>query len=458
MSIRPRNLFDRLLRLLVPGTGVLLPWGYAYAPDVCALWVLGLGVAAVGVGWTQRASLGPVGRWGVLAAAAFLGLQGLSLLNPGEVHPGTGHPGSATLGEALMAWLPGTVAPGESLRWWAWWAGTLGVMGWLAVSPLRRADVERGLAVFWIGACLTIGAGLLGKAGYLLPGFTDHHGVWQPFAYRNHGVAYAVLGLGAGGTLAVLRWKRSRWQGVTLACLVIVLAAMLPLSQSRFAFVPQLFFAAALISGLVRGFGAGSARWLARPVVRWGLVAATGVGLATLWVTLGLTGRMNDTYRQLRLVAEGNYPDLRLPAAGTAAEAGWARLPWGWGAGAYPEVLPLFAGAAFYSEAYQPETKNFGKLIPTVAAHNDLLEWWMEFGALGLALLAVALWGLRPRHRLCVLPGWASPDPLRFALAAGGFFVLFDYPLHYPPTFWAFGVLAWLAWRLAPGALQKESE
>ena len=438
------EMLDFIVRAIVAFGLLSIPWLHAYLPVETVWGVVLLGTVCWGAALGRSASLSIRLRWGIVCLLVFVGLQACSLLNRGAVDPGDGFPDAGRLTVALSAWLPGTVAWLASVRWLAWWWGLTGLVAWW-VSARDRGPRPPSLWLWglFLGAVFSMTAGLAGKAGYILPGFSAHHGVFQPFPYRNHGVAYAVLGMCSGLALAVRLWPKQRVVAFVLAVASIAALGALPWSQSRFAFVPQLVIAAGLLFLVTRALLPQWQRALGRKRSKALFAVLAGVGLVTVWLAGDFTGRMRDTRRQFDLVLSGEYPDLRLPSAGAALEAGWSRFPWGWGGGSFPAILPLFAGDSFYAEIYQPETNNFGRLIPSPAAHNDWAEWWSEFGAIGLGLLFAGLMLLRTP---CERASGTERTLLMLGAVVLLVFSCFDYPLHSPPVLFA-GVAYWVGRR-----------
>lgn len=444
-------MIDRILRAIVAVGLVGLPWLYPYAPILSAVSIAGVGILFWAVAARYLAVQRNAAFWGALLLLGFLGLQTLSLLNRGMIDPGEGYPGEARLVEPLFGWLPGTVVAEDSLWWICWWWGLLGVVVWMRCRKSEIGDATLWLTAFFIGMVITVAAGLLGKGGSLLPGFTLHHGVFQPFGYRNHGVAYAVLGISAGGVMALRTWPSRRWLSIVFAVCCLGALVALPWSQSRFSIIPQIVFGSGLLVLAKQRFLSRRSNEHAVPRVLIAvLVAITAVALFSVWEAGDLTGRMRDTERQIDLVLEGQYPDLRIPAAESALKAGWNRFPWGWGLGSFPAYLPLFAGPAFYAEVYQPETNHFGRLISSPAAHNDLAGWWAEMGAIGISLLFSGLLLLK---KSVPGPSGKGRGSLFYSLGVVVLltFILFDYPMHYPPVTFAGFVFVALRFLTASG-------
>ncbi len=435
------EMMDRLLAGLLGVIIVGLPWvsfyGVAYFPVAAG----GLGALywiRAWIGICQRGSVSSMiagGCW-----VAFLLVQAAALLHVGGIDPGDRTPGSATIVEALVPYLPGTVSPDLQRAAIGVFALALGACAWLVDAPVGSAERRWMAGCFFVAALVAVTAGVLGKEGYLLPGFGGHHAVFQPFEYRNHSVLFSLLGLSCSLAVAL---SIGRMLGGCVIVIAMAAAFCLPLSGSRLAVVTQVAFVTLLGAGIVlrrdvfRRVYAGRSRVLILALAGIGLLVVGGV---SSWA-LASTGRMKDTTAQLEALSQGEFPDLRIPAAMAAWKAAEDRPLWGWGAGSFPEYLPIYAGDSFYARRHQPETKNFGKLIPTPAAHNDLVEWLSEFGAIGLSLLLAPLFIHRFRSRGGTRSGSAESGFMRVGIAVFLGAALYDYPLHHPAVLIAFFVL-----------------
>lgn len=438
-------------RLLASGLAVLLialPWLSAFAPRVLLVLLAGTGL----IGWILgiRQVMAQRSRLGILAGACwllFILIQAVALLFTVEIDAGDRRPGSAVLTGQLPAWLPGTVAASAHRDWLLCFCGALGIGFWLMFSDARDAIRRQVLPAFWLSALIVLVAGLVGRMGWLLPGMPEHHSVFQPFEYRNHGAMFIFLGLCIGAAQALRIWPRRRILAVMVGLVSFGAALALPFSGSRIGLLALLVFSGAILLWSV-GQRMGIRRRTGRHgwIATLGLASALVISLAVVGISaLALTGRLQVTRMQLEAIAQERYPDLRIPAAMAAWEAAMDRPVWGWGAGSFTEYLPLFAGDAFYELRYQPETRNFGQLIPAEAAHNDLIEWLSEFGLIGLGLLVLPWFALWTQAR----KGSRRCPASTLVLIGGGVFLaasLYDYPLHHPAGL----VALFVYWGLLP--------
>lgn len=242
------------------------------------------------------------------------------------------------------------------------------------------------------------------------------------FANRNHLGQLMVLGAGLG---LLLLWRRlshaaaGGWAGrdavvvsLSLAAVLLCLVALL-LSQSRAAVAVGLLLAALAAIGL----------WL-RPRRRVGgkRLLAVVAGLLLVAVNLGAYGVMQ------RFATDPLGADRIEMAVQTAALAREA-LPWGTGLGSFPAVYAQHEPALGLDS------------LQTNHAHNDWLEWPLETGIAGIALVlawfGLFVWRLRR--------AWPWPD----GVGAAGLLMLapllhsvVDYPLRTLAVATLFALLA----------------
>lgn len=267
-------------------------------------------------------------------------------------------------------------------------------------------------------------------------------GVFEPvnpkffasFRYYNHWVAFALICLGAAATVAdylIQQYNRSgwndrgrqRWDLVWVAIAVLIWISI-SLSGSR----SGMIFAALFILG--------SGIYLAIAYRRRSSIFShldrhtrkiLGASLLTFLIIASLTGAAltwNHMLHRLELTKqdlEAGRIDQRFHASPRDC---WKmvrdRPVWGWGLGSYGHIFFQYAGPEYRHE--------LGKIIKrNEYAHNDWMQFWVEFGTVGYLLLLAVPVGLivrtirQPRrHAECY---W-------LALSIGLFltFASFDFP------------------------------
>jgi O-antigen ligase len=97
---------------------------------------------------------------------------------------------------------------------------------------------------------------------------------------------------------------------------------------------------------------------------------------------------LNNTKIQLNSIFEGKLP-LRYHLWQDAVIVGKKSPVFGWGFNSYSSINPLFQSSYVKNERSIGLSHAHTPYIPLIAhAHNDLLEWWCEWGILGLVLFS----------------------------------------------------------------------
>jgi len=373
--------------------------------------------------WSQLTSLG-------LALAGFF----LALFpRAGDRIPGAGSPAARLLkfplfwaGLVLLAYI---VVQGVNPAWRFvsnadhWWLEPLHHVCWLphgVDAPFSRSNPWRALVVMgslWLLVC-SVWTGLSRRRSYrilfsalvanafllallgLLQQLTGADRIfWSypssspsfiaSFIYRNHAGAYFNLMVALAVGLACWQDQRARQRHATagpaglLALTAALVGLMVVLSASRLAIISLLFFAVLAGIGLI---GQRRRQSLpARPRAAGWLLAA---GLLA-FLAVGFTALPVD--RVWRRFAElAAHPALVVRDRTVAGQAAFDMLrdDWllGWGAGCFRHAFPLYA--QHYPDIYfsARHVQNYWE-----HAHDDLLEFPIELGLLGLLPIAFAL-------------------------------------------------------------------
>jgi hypothetical protein len=316
---------------------------------------------------------------------------------------------------------------------------------------LRRRQSYR-----WLFVVLVVNAALLALLGLLqqLTGADRIFWTYHPsnplfaasFIYRNHTGAYLNLLLALAVGLAWWHFTRAQRRGeksspaVVFVFLAAVVAVMILFTYSRFSILLLLGFLALAAGGffLRQLLGAGGLRRHAGPalfaLVCLAFAATAGVSLgidkvwtrfATVWTDPAASARSRTLARH---AAEAMLGD---------------RWRLGWGAGCFRYNFPRYANQA-------PEIYNAGggQIRFWEHAHCDLLEFPIEFGAVGMLPLLVALgWGAARLVRQRV---WRNP--LALLVLLGGLLTLVhagaDFVFQSPAILltWAVLMLAAIRW------------
>lgn len=189
------------------------------------------------------------------------------------------------------------------------------------------------------------------------------------FANQNHqGISMVVaIIIALAGMLAAIRHmgdgRRQAWSPWVLGFLALFALCALPLTGSR---------GAVLIAGFAVGVVPLALGVFARHRLRASMLARVGLVACIALILLGAWGAAG----WMRVDA---VDELRGLLRATTLELGRQHAPLGTGLGAF---VPAFEQGA-----------PLALLLPSYVnhAHNDWLQWWMEAGWLGAALLALAI-------------------------------------------------------------------
>jgi O-antigen ligase len=295
-----------------------------------------------------------------------------------------------------------------TLQWMTWAA-----VYYIGVSTLHDERLGKRLRTWfvWFGFAVSVEAIL---QAYLSPGkvyglFPSgyHHFVMGPIVYHTHFAVFVETILPIALVLALGEAKES----YTLLGVSAVLLAALVVSASRAGLL--IGFAEVLCVLLLLRLQKGKA---GRRVRFAALTLAGATGLLTLIVGFETASARFSSEPLTAGRIQFAVSTLHMIAA----------HPWvGWGLGCWPAVYPAFA--------------TFDPGVIVNQAHSDWLQWTAEGGLpVGLAMLCLALWGIRPALRSI----WG------IGVLAVLIHALFDYPFSRPAVgAWPILILSMVAVR-----------
>jgi O-antigen ligase len=280
----------------------------------------------------------------------------------------------------------------STLQWMTWAA-----VYYIGVSTLKEESLGNRLrrGIVWFGFVISVEAIL---QAYLSPGKvyglfpTGYHDfVMGPIVYHTHFAAFIEAILPIALVLALSEAKQSYpFLGVSA-----VLLAALVVSASRAGLL--IGFVEVLCVLLLLHLQKGK---IGRRVRFSALILAGATGILTLIVGFETAAARFSS----EALAAGRI-QFAISTLHMIAAHPWA----GWGLGCWPAVYPAFA-------AFDP-----GVIVNQ--AHSDWLQWTAEGGLpVGLAMLCLALWGIRPAIRSI----WG------IGVLAVLIHALFDYPFSRP--------------------------
>jgi putative inorganic carbon (hco3(-)) transporter len=402
-----------------------LPWGSRSPMAIALFGVLVTGLATVrlalaAAGRSPLPRLPGAARWALALWAAWLVWIGLQLLPLPAALLDVLSPRAAEVHAALDALEggsglhPTSLMPGATFQHWLL-SGALLCLFWLVLAVSAQQRLRQRwllLALLLSGLGQSLYAIVMTLSGWELGFFAPKaHGVGYAtgtFVNKNHFAAYLGLTLAAGVALVLADLRPKPWSGwramlegvtelalsprfrVRIALAVIVIA--LVLTRSRMG--NGAFFAALALCGgvyvLLRH----------RRFFLPSLALFASIFLIDLWIVSDRYGleKLAQRIEQTSLEQEGRADVL-------------------------PEIAPLWrpyaltgSGLGTFAQAYSPERSDRIKQYYD-HAHNDHLEFLIETGVVGYALLA-ALAGLVAWHGLRLVR--RRHDPMACALGFAG--------------------------------------
>lgn len=287
---------------------------------------------------------------------------------------------------AHHAWLPSSMAPGTTVRNFAFVAGMLLVGINLLLARPPRSWLFRLLLVLVLNAtALAIVGTVLKLTGATkILGITEspNPNFFSAFVYHNHWGAYALIA--AGGAFGLcFRAERQRTEPLTMspvpvyALLGTLLLLTLPLSTARGSTAAGAVFAIVILGFEVRRATRRGFQWGrigAITVVVIGLLAAGG------WLAeRSIRGELQVSIEQLAASRAGQVGEARRVIYADTIKLIEQRPVFGWGWNTFPHAYRLVQ-----TPMPGPETRFKRRYVTD--AHSDWLEFTTEMGFVGLAL------------------------------------------------------------------------
>jgi O-antigen ligase len=314
----------------------------------------------------------------------------------------------------LATWLPSSVRsdyqPMNAWRALASFVAAFTLIWGLWSGLTRRKPV---LLVLWCLLLSGVGMGLVAILQHLTDAKavlwtfpSSNENFWGSFFYRNQGAAYLNLILVAAGVLFFYHAKRTRdfarSGGPHFLCFVFfaLTAASIGLALSRggilFGGILTVSFLVLLLLFGLQSISHLHSLWLNTiPVVILGL----GAFLAFSYIDLDAIDRRFSNIRETIETADQNS---RAIATVATWEMTQDRLALGWGAGSFRYIFPMYQRnySEIYYYYYHKKKGWTGRRIYHYA-HNDIVQFIAEYGAVGSGLvLLMLLWILFSAFRI----------------------------------------------------------
>jgi O-antigen ligase len=353
----------------------------------------------------------------------------------------------------LATWLPTSVRsdyqPMNAWRVLASFTATFTLIWGLWAGLTRRKSV---LLVLWCLLLSGAGMGLVAILQHLteakavlwtFPSSNKHF--WGSFFYRNQGAAYLNLILVTAGALFFYHAKRtrefSRSGGPHFLCFVFfaLTAASIGLALSRGGILfggilTSAFLALLVLFGLQSIFHLRSL-WLSLiPVVILGL----GAFLAISYIDFDA---IEERFGDIGETIETADQDTRAISTQATWEMAQERLALGWGAGSFRYIFPMYQRnyLEIHYARYHQKKGWVGRKVFHYA-HNDIVQFIAEYGAIGSGLvLLTLLWILFSAFRIFSFSAFF----LLVGFATSMSHAFFDFIFNSPAYWMAFlGILA----------------
>lgn len=291
--------------------------------------------------------------------------------------------------DSAILWLPGTADPALTRQSLMLGSGLL----WQGFVLAVALDSRRGQRLLLNGLVVIVFVlAVVGTVFHLL-GASEILGLYEPpagyffatFVYKNHWVAFALLGMvlaigffwhewEKGGLARLTRGSPLGWY--LLAFLVIGLT--LPMPHSRTGAILLTVVLLVFVWKAVRLPGTKAEKRFHRYAVS-GLLVLSGLLATGVWVFSEdrLREGMDRSERQWERFQESGQWESRGYLFRDTAEMARTRPLWGWGAGNFRVVFPAFKSEQVRGQA--------------IDAHTDWMQFWSELGLVGVLLLLIPL-------------------------------------------------------------------
>ena len=298
--------------------------------------------------------------------------------------------------------LPTTPHPARSRLFLLFVLGLLCLPLNLLTAPLPRAQLRRvlGLIVVVAGLLAISGAVMKLSGNPKLLGLIELREpiAFGSFFYKNHWAYFALLAAGCGMGLYHSVFARERHSGhfpeksVGLALLVLILLISIPLAEARAASLVAAPLALAFLLSVLRPLR----QRIPRGALLLGILALVGASWGLYQIAQPQLERsIQRSQGQIEAAERQDYGRVkRIALYRDSWQMLQARPVWGWGAGSFIHIHPIYAGTEFYR-------KNGNYPVAYEFTHSDPLQRLVEYGIAGCALLfspcLILALGLRKR-------------------------------------------------------------
>lgn len=311
---------------------------------------------------------------------------------------------------AFIEWLPSGAKtdylPVSALRVFCYYLGAFALVWGLWVGLRRRKTTLAALWMFAVSGVLMGSVAILQKfmeapkVLWLIESANPNF--WGSFFYRNHGVAFLILVMIVCAFLYFYHLnasqRRMQHGGPYLLLFIFVtlvlLSITMALSRGGILFGTA-FFAFFLLAVVARALFSGTLKSSIFLTLLMTLLLAGGGYTILRFIDFeSIQGRFGNIQETIQNIDN----DQRLLCTKITWEMSQARLLYGWGAGTWRYIFPMYQKQypRLFYKYFNKRTKNWEKRQYFHYAHNDLAQFLAEYGIVGCSflVLAVAYWGV----------------------------------------------------------------
>ncbi|MDP4693352.1 MAG: O-antigen ligase family protein, partial [Opitutales bacterium] len=301
----------------------------------------------------------------------------------------------------LASWLPTSVRsdyePMNAFRVLEWFTASFVLMWGIWAGITRRKT-----AIFILWALVLSGSGmaLVGilqdatdadKVLWTLKSANEHY--WGSFFYRNQGAAYLNLMLIGIGFLYFYHAKNSAESGQSggphflLFLLFALVVASVALALSRGGIIFAVVLSIGFIGGVILQALLASRHLGSSLIISILVVSLMGLG-AYMMVQQVDFEAIKNRFGDVEATIENAEKDARTISTKATMEMAKDKFWLGWGAGSFRYIFPIYQQnypEIFYG--YNHKQKGWIGRRVYHYAHNDIAQFWAEYGVIGCGLL-----------------------------------------------------------------------
>ena len=301
----------------------------------------------------------------------------------------------------LAAWLPTSVRsdyePMNAFRVLEWFAASFTLMWGIWAGITRRKTV---ICILW--ALVLSGTGMALVA--ILQDLTEANKVlwtlksanpqfWGSFFYRNQGAAYLNLMLVGTGILYFYHARNSAENGQSggphflLFLFFALVAASVALALSRGGIIFGAVLSISFIGGVILRALIASRNMGSSVIISILVVSLMGLG-AYMMVQQVDFEAIKNRFGDVEATIENADKDPRAISSKATWDMTKDKVWLGWGAGSFRYIFPIYQQnyPELFYQYYHKKRGWIGRRVYHYA-HNDILQFWAEYGVIGCSLL-----------------------------------------------------------------------